>query len=69
MDRNFDDEDESKGETGGKGSVRYEFECPECNAHNPYHDGFSVGEEVLCFYCGQEFLVADADGKWKFKPT
>ncbi|MBI1948278.1 MAG: hypothetical protein HYS27_21500 [Deltaproteobacteria bacterium] len=67
MDRSYDDEDEMKAES--KGKLRYEFECPECNAHNPYHDGFALGSEVLCFYCGQEFKVAESDGKWKFKPV
>lgn len=67
MDRSYDDEDEMKGEN--KGKLRFEFECPECNAHNPYHDGFALGSEVLCFYCGQEFKVVDSDGRWKFKPV
>ncbi|MCC7071816.1 MAG: hypothetical protein IT383_10865 [Deltaproteobacteria bacterium] len=66
MDRSYDDEDEMKGEK--KDKARFEFECPECNAHNPYHDGFSLGSEVLCFYCGQEFKVTESDGRWKYKP-
>ena len=66
MNRDLDDDDDKAQD---KGKVRYEFECPECTAHNPYHDGFSVGAEILCFYCGVEFKVVDSDGRWKFKPT
>ena len=66
MSRDLDDDDDKPDD---KSKVRFEFECPECNAHNPYHDGFSPGSEVLCFYCGQEFKVVDIDGRWKFKPT
>ena len=45
-----------------------EFDCPICNANNPYGDGFKVGEEIRCFYCGTEFKVKVTDtGKLKLK--
>ncbi len=63
--RDLDDDEKPDPKAG----MVYEFECPECNAHNPYGDGFKVGSEVICFYCGVEFLVAQAEGRLKFKPT
>ena len=45
-----------------------EFDCPTCNANNPYGDGFKVGDEIRCFYCGTEFKVKVTDtGKLKLK--
>ena len=44
-----------------------EFECPECNAHNPYPDGFAIGGEVICFYCGMSFKVTWTGSKLKLK--
>ena len=47
---------------------RTEFDCPVCNANNPYGDGFGPGDEIRCFYCGQEFQVAVTyEGKWRFR--
>jgi transcription elongation factor Elf1 len=59
--------DDEKEKTGAK-SLR-EFECPTCNAHNPYDDGFSAGDEVRCFYCGAEFRVHvdEMSGKVRYK--
>jgi transcription elongation factor Elf1 len=45
-----------------------EFECPDCNAHNPADDGFTVGDEVLCCYCGMEFKAKLSAGRLKLKP-
>jgi len=39
-----------------------EFECPVCSAHNPYDDGFGGGDEIRCFYCGQDFKVSVSAG-------
>ena len=50
-----------------KEGMHFEFDCPECNAHNPYHDGFKPGSEVLCFYCGTTFRVVQSEGKLRFK--
>ncbi|RLB59428.1 MAG: hypothetical protein DRI34_01915 [Deltaproteobacteria bacterium] len=45
-----------------------EFDCPLCNANNPYGDGFKVGEEIRCYYCGAEFKVQVNDsGKLKLR--
>jgi len=59
-----DDDDDDK--PGAK--VKTEFDCPECNANNPYDDGFSPGDEVRCNYCGEEFLVEmKDDGRWRLR--
>ena len=34
-----------------------DFDCPTCSANNPYDDAFGDGDDVLCYYCGQEFKV------------
>ena len=44
-----------------------DFDCPDCNANNPYDDGISDGAEVRCFYCGAEFKVRVQAGKMRFK--
>jgi transcription elongation factor Elf1 len=46
---------------------RTEFECPDCNAHNPVDDGFTFGDEITCFYCGMSYEVRDSDGKMKLR--
>jgi len=48
--------------------VYTDFDCPECNANNPYDDGFKAGDEVRCYYCGGEFAVrVDDRGKLKLR--
>jgi transcription elongation factor Elf1 len=45
-----------------------EFDCPSCNANNPYSEGFTVGDEIRCFYCGLEFRVeVRDDGRLRFR--
>ena len=52
----------------GKPKVFDEFDCPLCNANNPYGDGFKENDEIRCFYCGQEYKVKISDnGKLKLK--
>jgi hypothetical protein len=34
-----------------------EFDCPECSAHNPWEDGFTVGDELFCSWCGAVLKV------------
>jgi len=41
--------------------LKYEFDCPECSANNPYDEGFKDGSEIRCHYCGTEFLVKAVD--------
>jgi len=60
----FDGDEEMKESTGGRFT---EFECPDCNAHNPVDDGFTAGDEVLCCYCGMEFKVKLSGAKPKLK--
>jgi len=60
-----DDDDDNKSKNKKKPT---EFECPECNANNPVSDGFEEGSEVQCFYCGVEFKVTIASGRYKFRP-
>lgn len=61
------DDDSPDGEEGGRRRFR-EFDCPICNANNPCDDPFAEGEEIRCFYCGQEFkAVAGVDGRLKLK--
>ncbi|PTL77438.1 hypothetical protein [Vitiosangium sp. GDMCC 1.1324] len=59
--------DEDEKDSGAKGA-RKDFDCPECNANNPLEDALADGQEVLCNYCGCEFLVkAQDNGRFKFK--
>ncbi len=56
-----DDEVEAHGTGEGHGRRFQDFDCPGCNANNPYDDGFGDGDEVLCYYCGQEYKVRVSD--------
>jgi ribosomal protein S27E len=47
----FDDDDEKTYVPPQKARF-FEFECPLCDAHNPWPDGFGHKEEVNCLYCG-----------------
>jgi transcription elongation factor Elf1 len=63
----FSDESDQASDAG-KTKVFDEFDCPVCNANNPYGDGFKVGDEIRCFYCGTEYKVKVTDtGKLKLK--
>lgn len=49
-------------------TVLKEFDCPECNANNPYDDGIHAGDEVRCYYCGMEFRAEiTGTGRWRFR--
>ena len=52
---------------GVRRNIRYfEFDCPLCDANNPYDEGFKAGEEVLCYYCGTTFRVrSSSEGELK----
>lgn len=65
------EEGDSEGADGGQSGRRFkEFECPVCNANNPHDDGFGEGEEVRCFYCGQEFEAGlTTTGRLKLRET
>lgn len=63
----YDHYDDDEGEKAGRGGKWREFECPGCDAHNPYDGGFGIGDEVLCYYCGIHFKVVERDGRFKLK--
>jgi hypothetical protein len=64
------DDDDSGGSTDGKTRRFTEFDCPDCNANNPYGDGFGDGDEVLCNYCGEEYrALVSAEGRLRLRAT
>jgi hypothetical protein len=69
MNRDHDDDDDPKGaEVLGRSRRFGDFDCPECNANNPYDDKFGHGDEVRCYYCGQEFRAdVNDDGRLRLK--
>lgn len=56
-----DDGPEPDGSGEGRQRRFGDFDCPACSANNPYDDGFGDGDAVLCYYCGQEYLVKVTD--------
>jgi hypothetical protein len=55
----FDEANEEEQADGGTRGRRFtDFDCPSCDANNPYDDGFGDGDEVLCYYCGLEYRVS-----------
>jgi transcription elongation factor Elf1 len=56
-----DDEVDAQGSKEGRMRRFQDFDCPGCNANNPYDDAFGDGDDVLCFYCGQEYKVRVSD--------
>lgn len=69
MNRDHDDEDDARGdEVLGRARRFGDFDCPECNANNPYDDTFGHGDEIRCYYCGQEFRAdVNDDGRLRLK--
>ncbi len=69
MQRDHYDEDDAKDEAAlGRGRRFGDFDCPDCSANNPYDDGFGDGDEIRCYYCGQEFKVSvNDDGRLRLK--
>ncbi len=64
----LDETDLDDAEVEASGQRFREFDCPVCNANNPYDDGFGDGDEVRCFYCGQELRVGvTANGRLKLR--
>lgn len=55
IDRGYEDDDIESDE--GRTRRFQDFDCPDCSANNPYDDGFGDGDEVRCFYCGQDYSV------------
>lgn len=64
----FDDDDDKDAQQSGVNRKFNEFDCPSCNANNPTDPPVGDGDEVLCNYCGTEFLVkVTEEGRAKFK--
>ncbi len=64
------EEDDAKREGDEMGRARRfgDFDCPDCNANNPYDDSFGNGDEVRCYYCGQEFrATVDESGRLRLR--
>ncbi len=62
----YDEDEDKKVDRGGPRAK--DFDCPSCNANNPYDDGFGDGDEVRCYYCGLEYKAElKDDGKFKFR--
>ncbi len=51
----YEEESSDPADKQGRRRKFRDFDCPGCSANNPYDDGFGDGDEVLCYYCGQEF--------------
>ena len=61
-----DDDDEGPSSRGPK-SIR-EFDCPSCNASNPLGDPAAERDEVMCNYCGSEYVVSfNSEGRPRLK--
>lgn len=68
IDHYEDDDARPSGEDMGRARRFGDFDCPDCSANNPYDDGFGNGDEVRCYYCGQEFRAEVNDsGKLRLR--
>jgi hypothetical protein len=65
------DDDEAGGEEELGRKRRFgDFDCPDCSANNPYDDNFGDGDEVRCYYCGQEYKAdVNESGKLRLRPA
>ena len=62
IDAGYDDDDrKGSPDADGQGRRFPDFDCPDCSANNPYDDTFGNGDEVRCYYCGQEFKAEVSD--------
>jgi transcription elongation factor Elf1 len=64
-------DDDDDGPSQGSGRKMYkEFDCPVCSANNPVDPPFTDADELLCNYCGAQFVVKlTDDGRVKLKET
>jgi len=78
VDRMIDEEDEFRQDAQSEDNQKSlgvkrrfkDFDCPDCNANNPSDDSFGNGDEIRCFYCGQEFrTIVNEDGRLRLKAT
>jgi transcription elongation factor Elf1 len=64
----YDDDDDAPTLKPGAEQF-FEFDCPECEANNPWPDGFKNKEDVQCHYCGMSFEARVSDeGKLTLRP-
>lgn len=65
----FDEHDEEARDMKRTAQRRFaDFDCPTCNANNPRDETFGNGEEVRCYYCGEEFrAVVNEEGRLRLK--
>ncbi|HTN53190.1 MAG TPA: hypothetical protein VML50_12350 [Anaeromyxobacter sp.] len=67
IDHAYEDDDPPGGAEGRSRRFK-DFDCPDCAANNPYDDGFGHGDEVRCYYCGQEYKAEVNDsGRLKLR--
>ena len=67
--RHDDQGDENQRSLGVKRRFK-DFDCPDCNANNPWDETFGNTDEVRCFYCGQEFRAfVSEEGRLRLKAT
>ena len=53
----------------GDKKIFTEWDCPTCDANNPFDEGFKGGDELMCSYCGLRFRVMRmTDEKFKLVP-
>jgi DNA-directed RNA polymerase subunit RPC12/RpoP len=65
-----DDDDKDLGARAGRQRRFGDFDCPDCSANNPYDDPFGDGDEIRCYYCGQEFKVlVNDEGRLRLRPA
>ncbi len=68
IDPHMDDDDLDAGAGQGRARRFDDFDCPGCNANNPYDEPFGDGDEVLCYYCGQGYKAqVDSEGRLRLK--
>lgn len=64
------EDDDDKSDHGAGGKKFKEWDCPGCNANNPSEPPVGDGDELLCNYCGCEYLLKVSDeGRMKFRET
>jgi hypothetical protein len=64
----YDDSDEVKDQAAQEGSSgRTEFDCPSCSANNPTESVIKDQDELICNYCGEQFLVVISEGRMRLK--
>jgi DNA-directed RNA polymerase subunit RPC12/RpoP len=67
-DRSYDEDEDKRPDAQGTSRRFQDFDCPDCSANNPWDDGFGNGDEIRCYYCGQEYLAqVTEEGRLKLR--